>query len=367
MSLLVTIVGARPQFIKAGPVSAAWRQHDRECLVHTGQHYDEAMSDVFFAELGLPTPDAQLRAGSGTHGAQTGRMLESIEQLLMTERPDAVLVYGDTNSTLAGALAAAKLGIPVAHVEAGLRSFDRRMPEELNRVVTDHLATWHFCPSAAAAAHLAAEGVTGEVHVVGDVMLDALESARARAQTPQVLATYGLTAGAYAVATVHRAENTDDPARLAAILDGLGRLPWPVLLPMHPRTRGAVERLGLRLPPSVRVVAPLGYLETVALLAEARVVCTDSGGMQKEAYWLGTPCVTMRDTTEWTETIERGWNVLAGADAARIAAAAIAARRPDGPRDAYGTAGASMRIVRLLRQALAARSGAATPALRTAA
>lgn len=351
---VTTIVGARPQFIKAAPVSRALRAVHIERLVHTGQHYDAGMSAVFFEELGIPAPDVTLAVGSGAHGAQTGRMLEAVEADLRAAPPDAVLVYGDTNSTLAGALAAAKLGIPVVHVEAGLRSFVRDMPEEINRVLTDRLSRVCCCPTEAARAQLAAEGITEGVVVVGDVMLDALRETAARvAAEPARLARLGVAPGGYALATIHRAANTDDPARLAAILDGVGRQPWPVLWPVHPRTRAAMARAGLALPPTVRAVEPLGYGDLVAALQGAALVLTDSGGLQKEAYWMGVPCVTLRDETEWTETVESGWNILAGGDPSRIADAAVRVTRAaaDGrlpPGNAYGEPGAAARVVEAL-------------------
>jgi UDP-N-acetylglucosamine 2-epimerase len=321
---IVTIVGARPQFIKAAAVSRVLRARHREVLVHTGQHYDANMSAIFFDELGIPPPDVNLAVGSAGHGAQTGAMLAKIEEVLLAEHPDWVLVYGDTNSTLAGALAAAKLRIPVAHVEAGLRSFNRAMPEEINRVLTDHLSDLLLCPSQTAIDNLAREGITRSVILVGDVMADALRLAAERADTP-VLESFGVQPGDYALATVHRAENTDDPLRLQGILIGLTLLDMPVIFPAHPRARRAIAALEWTPPAHVRLVEPVGYLGMVALMRGARVILTDSGGVQKEAYWLGVPCVTLRDETEWVETVAHGWNTLVGADPERIVAAA---RRP---------------------------------------
>ena len=350
---IVTILGARPQFIKAAPVSRALRVTHTEILVHTGQHYDAMMSDVFFDELGLPAPDITLNVGSAPHGAQTGRMLEGIETVLLREKPDAVLVYGDTNSTLAGALAAAKLGIPIVHVEAGLRSFVREMPEEINRVLTDRLSTLCCCPSDTARANLAAEGIVDGVTVVGDVMLDALTDTATRvANDPARLGALAVEPSRYLLATVHRAANTDDPARLRAIIAAFGAVAEPVLWPMHPRTRHVLAREGITLPDNLRAVEPLGYLGLVAALQQARVVVTDSGGLQKEAYWLGVPCVTLRDETEWTETVASGWNVLADADADRVVAAVRLARRPDVARDAYGAVGAAERVVAAMEAAI---------------
>ncbi|MDX2194081.1 MAG: UDP-N-acetylglucosamine 2-epimerase (non-hydrolyzing) [Gemmatimonadales bacterium] len=314
---IVTVVGARPQFIKAAALSSALAGRHDELIVHTGQHHDHAMSGRFFEELGLPRPAHQLAVHGGSHGHQTGAMLAAIEDVLLAERPDLVLVYGDTNSTLAGALAAAKLHLPIAHVEAGLRSFNRRMPEEVNRVLTDHLATLLFAPAPSAVAQLAREGITAGVHEVGDIMLDV-----ARRQLPRGRAAWPAEAGArparFAVATIHRAENTDDAGRLSRLVRALGDLGLPVLLPLHPRTAGALARCGLTLPPAVRAVAPLGHAELLGLARDAHVVLTDSGGLQKEAYFVGTPCITLRGETEWVETVATGWNVLVDADSDRL-------------------------------------------------
>ena len=311
---VVTIVGARPQFIKAAAMSRVLRQRHREILLHTGQHYDYKMSGVFFDGLEMPAPDVNLEVGSGSHGVQTGAMLAGIEKVLLAERPDWLLIYGDTNSTLAGAVAAAKLNIPVAHVEAGLRSFNRRMPEEVNRVVADHLSQSLFCPSDTAVKNLASEGISKGVHLVGDVMLDILQWARERAEpaSGEVLRRHNLESKSYLLATVHRSENTDEPARLAGILSAFDRIKEPILFPVHPRTRKAIDASGSRVRSHVRMVEPLGYLEMVALSASARMILTDSGGLQKEAYWLGVPCVTLREETEWVETVSCGWNKLAG-------------------------------------------------------
>jgi UDP-N-acetylglucosamine 2-epimerase len=354
---VLTVVGARPQFVKAAPLGRALRDAGHEeILVHTGQHYDDNMSAVFFRELGVRAPDHFLGIGSGSHGAQTGAMLEAIEKVLVAAKPDVVVVFGDTNSTMAGALAAVKLHVPVAHVEAGLRSFRRTMPEEINRVVTDHVSTLLLVPSAGAAGQLAREGIVDGVVVVGDIMRDALELFRPRAQEAArgsaLLARLGVSAGGYVAATVHRAENTDDPARLRAIFAGLGRAPLPVVVPLHPRTKArltALEATGFALPPSCRIVEPLGYLDSLALLGDAACIATDSGGVQKEAYFLGVPCVTLRDETEWTETLATGWNVLAGADVERIDALLTTQLTPRGPRPSlYGDGDAASRIVEAL-------------------
>lgn len=340
------MVGARPQFIKAAPVSRAIREKHREYLVHTGQHYDDNMSGVFFRELGIPAPDAHLGAGGGSHASQTAAMLMGIETVLQRERPDWVLVYGDTNSTLAGALAAAKLHIPVAHVEAGLRSFNRRMPEEINRVVADHLSSLMFCPSEVSQRHLADEGIIDGVHVVGDVMADALLSTASLADASEVLERHGLVQGGYLLATIHRAENTDDPDRLGGILRAFGAINRRILLPLHPRTGKAIERSGLVVPPNICLAGPLGYLDLVRALRDADAVMTDSGGLQKEAYWLGTPCITLRGETEWVETVEGGWNRLVGADEERIVFAASNLSRPATRLPLYGGDGRAAERIR---------------------
>jgi UDP-GlcNAc3NAcA epimerase len=354
---IVSIVGARPQFIKAAPVSRALRRQHAEVLVHTGQHYDHNMSALFFEELDIPEPDYNLGIGSGLHGQQTGRMLEAIEQVLLDERPDWVLVYGDTNSTLAGALAAVKLHIPVAHVEAGLRSFNRRMPEEHNRVLTDHMADLLFCPTQTAVDNLAREGITRGVHNVGDVMYDALVFATERVRScSNVLARLGLAERSYLLATVHRAENADDAARLRSILDSFLNLDEPIIFPIHPRTHRKLAELGERFnlqlaACNLKLIEPLGYLDMVSLEQSARMILTDSGGIQKEAYWLGIPCVTLRDETEWVETVEAGWNILVGADAARITQAVRSFTLPTARPMLYGDGQTAERIVCSLGEA----------------
>jgi UDP-GlcNAc3NAcA epimerase len=334
---VATVVGARPQFVKVAPVSSVLRGKHTETLIHTGQHYDVRMSDVFFEELRIPEPDHHLGVGSGPHGKQTGEMLARIEQVLESDRFDVVLVYGDTNSTLAGALAAAKLHIPVAHVEAGLRSFNRRMPEEINRVVADHVADLLFCPTQVAVDNLINEGITRGVHLVGDVMLDTLRMQVERGLPgDRLLSELDLRAHQYVLATIHRAENTDDARRLASILAGLDELAEPVVLPVHPRTRAALDRHQLRpVNGHIRLVEPLSFAEMLAAEANARVIVTDSGGVQKEACWLGVPCVTIREETEWLETVESGWNVLVGTDKGAIATAVrnAAPPAPTLPRD----------------------------------
>lgn len=320
---LMNIVGARPQFIKVASVLRAIDQYNaahpastiREVLVHTGQHYDHEMSQVFFKELELKDPDYHLGVGSGTHAYQTGEMIKRVEDVLLGEKPDVVMVYGDTNSTLAGALAAAKLHIAVAHVEAGLRSFNKKMPEEINRVLTDHVSDLLFCPTETAVKNLEREGISKGVNLVGDVMYDSvlynLDLAEKRSRVMEKL---GLSRKGFALATVHRAENTDDPDRLRLILQGLDQVVQaglPVIVPIHPRTRKQLESLGLSTD-NVQLIDPVSYLDMLLLEKQARVILTDSGGVQKEAYWLGVPCVTLRDETEWVETVQSGWNTLVG-------------------------------------------------------
>lgn len=311
---ILTVVGARPQLVKAAAVSRALAAQPglREILVHTGQHFDAGMSDVFFVELGIPAPAHHLGIHGGGHGEMTGRMLVALEQVMREDGPDCVLVYGDTNSTLAGALAAAKLNLPVAHVEAGLRSFNRRMPEEINRIVADRLSTLLFCPTATSVANLAREGMTAGVHAVGDVMYDVTLHAGAAAKAKsRILERLGFVPKGYALATVHRAENTDDPAALAAVLAYLRAeaRERPIVLPLHPRTRDAAKRANIALDGLV-VTEPVGFLDMHRLIDGAACVFTDSGGVQKEAYFHRVPCVTLRGETEWVETIEAGWNRL---------------------------------------------------------
>jgi UDP-GlcNAc3NAcA epimerase len=349
---VLTVIGNRPQFVKAAAVSDRLRAVADEVLVHTGQHYDDELSRVFFEELALPRPDHHLGIGGGTNASQTARMLAALEALVAGERPDVVLVYGDTNSTLAGALAGAQAGVPVAHVEAGMRSYDRAMPEELNRVLADHAAALLLCSSERVAETLRGESVAGEVVVVGDVMVDVamMLAPRARERT-DVLEAFGLQPGRYLVATAHRPGNVDHPARLERLVTLLLAVPSPVVLPVHPRTRARLEAAGLlgRLENGVRLTPPLGYLEFTALLLHARATITDSGGVQKEAYLAGVPCVTMRAETEWTETVDAGWNVLVDLDA--DAAVAALERRPPADRPPlYGDGRAGERVVEALRR-----------------
>lgn len=350
---IVTVVGARPQLVKAAPMSRAIRRKHTEVLVHTGQHYDYSMSQVFFQELDIPKPAINLGVGSGSHGRQTGQMLVRLESVLLSEKPDWLVVYGDTNSTLAGALAAAKLGIKVAHVEAGLRSFNRSMPEEVNRVLTDHVSDLLFCPSQTAAANLASEGIVRGVRVVGDVMADALAHFSKQARmTSNVLARLGLVHGDYFVATVHRAENADSPMRLSAIMQALDALGRTVVFPAHPRTRKFLSAFGYAPSRNVLLIEPLGYLDMIRLEEGACAILTDSGGVQKEAYWLGVPCVTLREETEWVETVQVGWNVLAGVDPERIVQAVKSFVPPKTRPVLYGDGGAADRCVLALEETL---------------
>lgn len=358
MKKIVTVLGARPQFIKASVVSHAI-QHTgglKEVLVHTGQHFDANMSDVFFSELGMRRPDHFLAIHGGSHGAMTGRMLADVERVLLLEKPDAVLVYGDTNSTLAGALAAVKLHIPVAHVEAGLRSFNVNMPEEVNRILTDRISRWLFAPTDVAVGHLHREGFAPEqVIKVGDVMLDVALHHGGMAQARLgLLEQMRLKPGAYVLATVHRAENTDHPERLGAIVDTFLRVAAhvPVVWPLHPRTRAILQQMGSweAMGKSIRLTDPLGYLDMVALEKNAGLIATDSGGVQKEAFFHRVPCVTLRDETEWVELVESGWNVLLAPVNAAAMAETILARIGVKGRDVkpYGDGDAAQKIASLL-------------------
>lgn len=353
---VLTVVGARPQFVKAAPVSRALRVAHDEVLVHTGQHYDDAMSAAFFRDLEIPAPDVNLEVGSGMHGAMTGEMLRRLEPILLEHAPDGVLVYGDTNSTLAAAVVASKVAYPdgrrpwLAHVEAGLRSFNRAMPEERNRVVADHLADVLLAPTATAMTHLAREGLGDRAELVGDVMVDAHAWARERAGDHLPAAARDLDR--YVLLTMHRAENVDHPARFTRILEGLA-LEMPVLFPVHPRTRAILERGAHGLPANVITIDPVGYLEMVALETHAHAIATDSGGVQKEAYLAGVPCITLRSETEWVETIEAGWNRVVDDDprALRAALEDPAFMMRDRPRPSlYGDGNAAAGIVAALER-----------------
>ncbi|MDO8836898.1 MAG: UDP-N-acetylglucosamine 2-epimerase (non-hydrolyzing) [Vicinamibacterales bacterium] len=351
---IASIVGARPQFIKAAPVCRALRVAHEEILIHSGQHYDHGMSQVFFDELGIPAPDHNLGIVAGTHGRMTGEMMAALEDLLFQISPDVVLVYGDTNTTLAGGLVAAKMNIPVAHVEAGLRSFNRSMPEEVNRIAVDHLSELLLAPTRVAMENLATEGLAERAVLVGDVMLDTARAFAERVELDAVLATHGLTPGGYYLATVHRAATTDDPAQLRAVVRAFGSLDRPVVWAVHPRTSGNLDTFGLRAgvesAPSIRTLGPQPYGATIALLRGSAGLLTDSGGMQKEAYFFGIPCVTLRNETEWVETVELGWNRLAGTDADRIRAAVSGLTRPSERPDVYGDGHAATRVAGALER-----------------
>ncbi len=357
---LLSIVGARPQFIKAAPISRAIKGYNESAervivdkILHTGQHYDYLMSKVFFDDLGLAEPDYNLEVGSGSHGKQTGRMLEGIEEVLIKEAPHMVLVYGDTNSTLAGALAATKLQIPVAHVEAGLRSFNRTMPEEVNRVMTDHISTVLFCPSESPVKNLCAEGITQGVHNVGDVMYDSfLYSLKVSGGTSTVLKDLGVEPKEYYLSTIHRAGNTDNITNLKSILSAFKLLDKPVVLPLHPRTAGILKNelsgfdRGL-----TKIINPLPYDDLIALAGSSRAILTDSGGLQKEAYFLKVPCITLRDDTEWVETVEAGWNILTGAEKDRIIKACKSLDEERPPyRELYGDGHAADKIIEVINE-----------------
>ena len=357
---VLTVVGARPQFVKAATLSRAIAEQQpragearlEEKIVHTGQHYDPNMSDVFFDELGIPRPAYHLGVGSGSHGMQTGRMLEEIEKILVADRPDVMLVYGDTNSTLAGALAAAKLHVPIAHVEAGLRSFNRRMPEEVNRVLTDHVSELLFCPTQQAIDNLRDEGVTRGVSNVGDVMFDSVLHYRAQVEkAPRALASIGLPSKGYLLATVHRAENTDSPANIKGIFAAFNEIAahYPVVVALHPRTRKFIDVNGIEVRPEVRLLEPISYFEMIELELHARLILTDSGGVQKEAFFARTPCLTLREETEWVETTECGANLLCGSSRERILEGfrrfESGSQRPDFDRAPYGDGRAAHKII----------------------
>lgn len=351
---VLTVVGNRPQFVKAAAVSRKLRVAHEEVLVHTGQHYDDELSASFFRELDVPAPDRELGVGSGSHAEQTASILVRLEPVVKEIAPDLVMVYGDTNSTLGGALVAAKLLVPVAHVEAGMRSFDRSMPEEVNRVLTDRCSDLLLCPSETAVANLRAEGMTEGVHIVGDVMLDAaLMFADIAAERGDVLVRRGLEAGGYVVVTAHRQGNVDDPDRLARFVELLATLPKPLVFPVHPRTRKRLEDAGLleklNAIPGAVVVPPVGYLEFTELLRHSAAVLTDSGGVQKEAYLLGVPCLTLRDRTEWVETVELGWNHLVDLNA-DAALAALEGPPPNEHPELYGGGKAAERLVAVLTE-----------------
>jgi len=347
---IASIIGARPNFIKLAPVSKELRKEFDEVLVHTGQHYDYEMNKIFFDELGIPEPDYHLGAGSGSHGYQTGEMLKRIEEVLMKEKPDLVLVYGDTNTTLAGALAAVKLHIKVGHIEAGLRSFDKRMPEEINRALTDHCSDILFCPTATSVENLKREGVTNGVYLTGDVMVDALRNNIEIAEKKsKILDELDLKPEEYYLATVHRAENTDDFSRLRSIVDAFCEIVH-IVFPCHPRTEKMFKKFDLwdRLQKSVKVIKPVGYLDMLVLEKNARKILTDSGGVQKEAYIFKVPCITLRENTEWVETVEDGWNVLVGANDGAIIKMANGFEPKGKQRDVFGDGKAGEKIKEII-------------------
>ena len=361
---VVTIVGARPQFIKAAPLSKALKNGGhQEFLLHTGQHYDHGMSQVFFEELGLPDANINLNVRSGPHGQQTGKMLEGIEEVLLRERPDRVIVFGDTNSTLAGAIAAIKLNIPLAHIEAGMRSFNRTMPEEHNRVLTDHCSDFLFCPTQTAVEHLKNEGITHGVFLVGDPMFDAVQLfAKIAHQRSTILNTLGLQKSGYLLATIHRAYNTDNPASLNKILTVLKDINEPVVLPMHPRTRQKMDEFGLTIASSkqnnLKLIEPVSYLDMLELEQNSRMILTDSGGVQKEAYYFAIPCVTLRSETEWVETLEDGWNVVADLDTEIILNRIKNWTQPaSSPPLVFGDGRSSQKIVKILEESISINRG----------
>ena len=350
---VVSVVGARPQFVKAFVVSRALRRDHEEILVHTGQHYDEELSDVFFEELELPEPDYNLEVGSGAHAEQTARMMIELDSVVESESPDVLNVYGDTNSTLAGSVVGSKRDTTLVHVEAGLRSYDRSMPEEVNRVLTDHASDLLFAPSKTAVNNLREEGLTDGVYLTGDVMYDAVLWARSKSEeVSDIHQRLDLECGEYVLTTVHRAANTNEQAPLESILDALVDLDRTVVFPAHPRVAGRMREFGLleRVDDGLQLIDPVGYFDFVSLLDHASVVATDSGGVQKEAFFLETPCVTLRDETEWVETVESGWNTLVGADTAAIKTAVTGATVPNQKPDIYGDGAAAERIVSSLEE-----------------
>ncbi|MBW7847357.1 MAG: UDP-N-acetylglucosamine 2-epimerase (non-hydrolyzing) [Bacteroidales bacterium] len=360
MKKIVTIVGARPQFVKAAVMSrllrsAEWNDRFSEVLIHTGQHYDDSMSGVFFRELDLPNPDLHLQVESGGHGRMTGSMLLRIEEALEEQKPDLVLVYGDTNSTLAGALAAAKMGIPVAHVEAGLRSYNKGMPEEINRLLTDNISDWLFCPTQTAVSNLEKENIRKGVYLTGDIMFDAILFYQEKLQQSnphQLLQSIGLndrfTEEPFLLATIHRASNTDDPAKLSAIMQALGRSRQRIMLPLHPRTRKMLRQHQIQVQSNVRITEPAGYLTMLLLENRCQAIVTDSGGVQKEAYFMQKPCITLRDETEWTETVESGWNTLAGTEPEKILTAIQQLHKPNRYPAFYGDGQSAEKMLKAL-------------------
>lgn len=349
---IVTVIGARPQFIKAAPVSRVLREKHQELIVHTGQHYDANMSDIFFEELNIPKPDFYLSIGSASHGKQTGEMMAKIEEIVLAEKPDFMLVYGDTNSTLAGSLVASKLHVPVIHIEAGLRSFNKKMPEEINRILTDHVSEYLFCPTDTAVQNLQNEHVTHNVFNIGDVMYDAvLYNTKLAEEKSNILAEHQLTSKDYHLITIHRAENTDDRQNIDNILSALSQIEETKVWPIHPRTKNMLVEYGYDLNkiPNLKVIAPVGYLDMLTLEKNAKKIITDSGGVQKEAYFMEVPCVTVREQTEWVETLESDSNILVGTDVSKILDAVYKSVSPI-YRDVFGNGKASEKIVDIISQ-----------------
>ncbi|MDE3840173.1 UDP-N-acetylglucosamine 2-epimerase (non-hydrolyzing) [Bacillus methanolicus] len=349
---ILTVLGARPQFIKAAPVSRVLRESYTELIIHTGQHYDSNMSDIFFEELNIPKPDYYLGVGSGNHGKQTGEMLARIEEIILEEKPDYLMVYGDTNSTLAGALAAAKLHVPVIHIEAGLRSFNKKMPEEINRIMTDHVSEYLFCPTDTAVENLRNENITRNVFNIGDVMYDAvLYNRELAADKSNILETHGLTKKEYHLITIHRAENTDDVQNMKNILEAFSQIEEVKVWPIHPRTKNKLSSYGIRLDdiPNLKVIDPVGYLDMLTLEANAKKIITDSGGVQKEAYFMEVPCVTVREQTEWVETLEEDANILVGTDVNKILSAVRKNVNPS-YKEVFGDGKAAYKIAELIEK-----------------
>lgn len=347
---IISIVGARPEFIQSSPVSQALKDnHHQEILVHTGQHYDYKMSQTFFDELGIPTPDYNLEAGSGTHARQTAEILIRLEEVLLAEKPDLVIIRGDTNSTIAGALAASKLHIPLAHIEAGERSYNRAMPEEINRLMADAVSDLHFCASQTAVGHLAMEGICSSVHWVGDVMYDAMLRNRPLArEKSKIIQRLGLTPKQYALVTIHRSATTDNPDHLAQVVSTLNQAGESIVFPIHPRTRNALLRSGASLSEHVCLIEPVGYYDMMVLEENARLIATDSGGVQREAYFMTVPCLTLREETEWVETVQVGWNKLVGIQSSQALAQWFAFQPPAEHPPIFGDGNAAQKIAGII-------------------